>query len=301
MDHHHVPQFYLEKWAGPDGRLWRYRREPPGHVGEKRVVPKGTAFEPDLYAVTRPPLDPHIIETQFLQRIDSEGSRVLPKLIEAGSSSLDDTDRTWWALFMNSMLERNLATIIWRDESAPVAAAQTIANLRAVSGTTPDGRQRVEQIIARIDAVQMARNSVREFMVNAISDGKVIDYLKSLNWVVRTRGPEKSFITTDQPVLVNVGQTELGRRTVVGIHVLSMALSPTTLFFAHPANWGAGEDVEALVGNLLFGHDLLLLHAGCTCVYSSQKIEDGPRVRLRRAVELVLTDQMPTPNAEQGT
>ena len=288
MDHHYVPQFYLRQWAGADGRVWRYRREPSGLITERAVAPKGTAFEPDLYAVVdageiRPPHDPHIIETDFLSPIDNAAAPILKKLNESSPSPLDDAERTAWALFMNSLNERSPTTLGWRDQAAPDAAAQTVAHLRSM-GTTPESRERMELILARMDVEQMARNSVRQFMVNEIRDPKVITYLKGLTWVVIGREPERPFITTDRPLLVNV--VGPGPTT---IHVLSMALSPTKLLFVHPSQWAMTDELRTLLGNLAFGHDLLLLHAGCTCVYSSQRIEDGSRVRLRRAVDFALT------------
>lgn len=288
MDHHYVPQFYLREWAGDEGKVWRYRREPSGSVSEKPVAPRGTAYEPDLYAVVdageiRPPYNPHVIEREFFGKIDNDAAPVLRKLVESDAPALDDTERTAWALFMNSLIERGPATLGWRDEAAPVAAAQSIERLRSTSGTTREGRVRVERIIARIDPVQMARNSVREFMVSEIRDQKVIDYLKSLAWVVVPRtAADPPFITTDRPLLVNVGESSRP------INVLTMAVSPKKLFLAHPSGWVMNDELLALVGNLAFGHDLLLLQAGCTCVYASKRVEDTARARLRRAVEHAL-------------
>jgi hypothetical protein len=50
MKHQHVPQFYLKAWAGSDGNVICYKRTPAARVHDKPVAPKGTAFEPDLYA-----------------------------------------------------------------------------------------------------------------------------------------------------------------------------------------------------------------------------------------------------------
>ena len=257
IDHHYVPQFYLRQWAGADGGVWRYRREPSGLITERAVAPKGTAFEPDLYAVVdagefRPPHDPHIIETDFLSPIDNAAAPILKKLNESSPSPLDDAERTAWALFMNSLNERSPTTLGWRDQAAPDAAAQTVAHLRSM-GTTPESRERMELILARMDVEQMARNSVRQFMVNEIRDPKVITYLKGLTWVVIGREPERPFITTDRPLLVNV--VGPGPTT---IHVLSMALSPTKLLCPSVA---VGDDGRAAPGAPMWMRLIVVVYA----------------------------------------
>lgn len=293
MRHHYVPQFYLRHWAAEDGRLWRYRREPSGRVSERPVGTRSTAYEPDLYAVLdageiRAQYDPHVIETKFFGQVDNDGAPVLKKLSESEPPALDDAERTAWSLFMNSLIERGPTALAGRDAVAPAVAAQTLDKLFSMSGTTPEGRERLERIIARIDPVQMARNSVREFMVGEIRDPKVIGYLKSLAWVVIPREPgSHPFITTDAPLLVNAGE---GSRP---ISILSMALSPKKLLFVYPSQWAMNDELRTLIGNLVYGHDLLLLRAGCTCAYSSQRIEDNARVGLRKAVYRALESDKP--------
>jgi hypothetical protein len=46
--HHYIPQFYLNRWAGTDGRLCEYSR-PYDIVKPKFVHPSGTGYERGLY------------------------------------------------------------------------------------------------------------------------------------------------------------------------------------------------------------------------------------------------------------
>lgn len=134
MDHHYLPQFYLRQWAGPDGRVLRYKRGRGDAVLEEPVAPKGTAFEPDLYGA--PPAtawehhDPNIIETEVLSPIDSATALVLKKLT-CDLPILDAAERRSWAQFLVSLFHRHRDTILERDQHAPALARETLARMLA--------------------------------------------------------------------------------------------------------------------------------------------------------------------------
>ena len=99
MDHHYLPQFYLRNWAGPDGLVLRYTHVATGRVHEKRVGPRGTAFEPDLYSA--PPsvhwesYDPNLIETEVMFPIDNDAATVHAKIV-SGIAVLSEAERKAW-------------------------------------------------------------------------------------------------------------------------------------------------------------------------------------------------------------
>src|SRR5262245_11216937 len=132
--HHYVPQFYLSQWTGQDNRLWQYKRERSGKVGEKPVNAGGTGFQKDLYPnrkVASHPPQPDVIETQFFSPLDREASKVLKKLLSPTIPQLSDEERTSWALFLNSLLERNRRLLEERDRIAPTLLAKVLENHRA--------------------------------------------------------------------------------------------------------------------------------------------------------------------------
>jgi hypothetical protein len=57
IDHHYLSIFYLSRWVGDDGRLCRFSRPYGPEVKWKRITPKGTGFEPGLYAMGGVPPD----------------------------------------------------------------------------------------------------------------------------------------------------------------------------------------------------------------------------------------------------
>jgi len=51
IDHHFVPVFYLNRWAGPDGKIAVYA-EKGSRVVVSRLRPRSTGFEPELYSLS---------------------------------------------------------------------------------------------------------------------------------------------------------------------------------------------------------------------------------------------------------
>jgi hypothetical protein len=78
QDHHYVPKFYTKRWADETRRVLCYERVPSGRITFKPVVPKGTGFQPNLYATPAAVFweshDPHIIEREFFSPIDNDAA-----------------------------------------------------------------------------------------------------------------------------------------------------------------------------------------------------------------------------------
>ena len=73
-DHHYVPQFWLKRWCGTDGRLTVFRRI-AGCVVANRHAPKHTAYEPNLYTIESLPDDRQWVETNLMSRGVDKRSR----------------------------------------------------------------------------------------------------------------------------------------------------------------------------------------------------------------------------------
>jgi len=283
MHHHYVPQFYLKNWtSSQDGRMWRYRRETNGCISEKRVVPRGTAFEVDLYAVASPGAHepvrhPNVIETEFFMRIDCAGAAVLPKLIATPPRPLTRAERLSWATFVNSLFERRRDTVLSRLDEAPRIAAESAASVMA--RVTPENRGRMAEALASFDVATASKNMVRELMVREIRDAEVNKYIAAADWTVFT-ATSCTFITTDAPLLINAGSSS------APFHVLTLALSPNKLFVMHPQSWKAQESsAPECIELLAFAHNFLLVQAGCRCVYSDLRITDDGPIHLRSLIE----------------
>ena len=300
MNHHYVPQFYLRRWADAQGRLLRYQREPNGEIEWASVVPKRTAFEPDLYGVStatswEPSYDENTLETDFFSRVDSDAALVLTKLLR-GAMKLEGHERKAWALFLNSMLHRHGEDVIDRDRRAPALAAEVMAEFLTRPGTRKD-RHRMRRALDAINIDQASRNAHRTLMVQYIRDQQAVEHIANLAWAVVSFKEQNPLVTTDRPVLVNLGQVR------PSIEILTMPLSPTRLFLAYPRAWlrpdGTYVDgADEVLQTISHAHDLFLLRQqSCRYVYASRELGDVVRgrfvMRVKEAVDRSLVAWRP--------
>jgi hypothetical protein len=279
--HHYLPQFYLRGWAAePDGLIWRYKREPSGELSAKRVSPKATGYEQDLYSIkdTGPYLPDRasdVIETSFLRDVDNGAAVVLPALARSGPDALSESDKMAWALFLNSLLERDPRTLKKRELVVPGIVDQ-LANQLITRCDSDEGRERWKAVLGETDLLAFGGNTLRRQMVSEIRDGRVLDYFVSQSWrVVKVEG-DVGFVTADAPLVVN------GGGDTSPIQTLALALNPKALFFMHAPEWQLDDE---LIGMLVLLHNLALIEGDARYLYSQRRIEDGEVLRLRRAVE----------------
>lgn len=278
---HYVPQFYLRNWVtGTDKKLWSCRLEPRGVV-HRRVHPRSTAYEDDLYRATSgaswDETPPDLIEKHVMQDVDDDGAAALQQIIK-DPRGLSDAQRRAWVRFLNGIFERDPCQLAENDQVASRLAEDVLREMRAQFGKTEDNRQRLESALANLDSDEMARGFVRTEMVKAIRDDKVVDYMLGMRWNVIQVGFE--LITSDRPFLMNMG------RSRQPLEVASIALSPSHLFTMVPP-WPSEDEAEIddLLKTIAVHHNLLLLAARPRCVYSCRELQDMEGVRLRSFVE----------------
>src|SRR5688572_15150668 len=93
IDHHYLPIFYLTRWAGIDRCVCRFSRPYGKEVKAKRVVPRGTGFEPRLYeARGLSPDRAQAMEKDFMSKLDTMAAEAL-ELLESGLPEKDWTSR----------------------------------------------------------------------------------------------------------------------------------------------------------------------------------------------------------------
>jgi len=281
--HHYVPQFYLRAFAGSDGKIWQYKREPCGHVSERHVSPKATGFEENLYAVREvatflPERDPVGIESTFLASIDDAAAPVHRKLLEKPCPTLSDAERTAWATFLNSMLERDLRVIREREELAPKFTESVTSKLRSRARTMED-LARLDDTLQSLDCEAISLNSVREHMVREIRDPKTLDILQRRGWRLVRLGQGPDLVTSDAPLSINAGTDSRP------IELLACALSPSCLFVMYPSHWPADQEFKDLCQSLVLIHNLTMIDGPGRFLYSRDRILDDDGGRLRAAVE----------------
>lgn len=278
---HYLPQSYLRQFCGHDGRVLRTFRGPDDKLHERRFPPKATGYEPDLYSlVSASPLLPvqrqDLIETEVFRPIDHHGAVVLERLIGEPPSKLGDDERMHWARFLNSLLERHPQRIYERDRIAEQRARERIEVLRQQFGPPLPGRPDIFELV---DVGGLARNIHREHMVREIQNERSVNYLKGLTLVkiAVEENPVLSFVAGDNPVLVNGGQPW-------PMHFFSVALTPYTLLVGF--NSPEPPDLDTLLG-LARIHNLQLF-GQCEYIFSRDRLEDTPGIKVRTAAQLYL-------------
>jgi hypothetical protein len=105
--HHYIPEFYLRRWIGADGRLDRYDRPIPGKIMVRRSYPSEVGFERHLYtSLAEPESQQNWMETRLFQVIDSRAAKTLEKLNQNPAPSLSLEDMSYWSVFIRSLHHR---------------------------------------------------------------------------------------------------------------------------------------------------------------------------------------------------
>ena len=110
MRHHYVPEFLLRAWGETtcDKKVEAFRLNLP-NAPSKRWSPKATGYEHNLYALTEPSVagvSQQDVETEFLQRVDSDAAVILEEINTSGLSSLTQRDCYVWVYFLLSLRAR---------------------------------------------------------------------------------------------------------------------------------------------------------------------------------------------------
>ena len=110
MRHHIVPRFLLRAWSdgASDGMFQEFRLDLKG-LPTTRRMPKATAYQDNLYALTRPVvagMSRQAIETDLLRHIDNYAAPVRVKMEKHGLKSLSITERQDWVRLLMSLRAR---------------------------------------------------------------------------------------------------------------------------------------------------------------------------------------------------
>ena len=132
MRHHYIPQFLLRAWSEtmPDGKVEVFRLDLP-NLPSTRRTPKNTAYEDDLYALTRPivaGMEKHAVEVAILRQVDDLAARVRRKLVDTGFRSLSLSERCDWVRFLMSLQLRQPNIILQLCEETSDHLRQSLAD-----------------------------------------------------------------------------------------------------------------------------------------------------------------------------
>lgn len=123
--HHFVPQFWIRRFAGSDGKLWAYDHD-TGSIGERSSRQLMQIF--NLYTVQPSGADDTTLETVDLNRIDSEGSAIFDRILKG--------DHTQCA----------------KEEFASFLAVQVLRDPDVVTSYNPMAQELTLSLLAAFDA-----------------------------------------------------------------------------------------------------------------------------------------------------
>jgi len=227
--HHYVPKFYLSRWQGPDHCICRFSRPYGNEAKATRVVPKGTAFEPELYKTHGlPPKEAQSMEKDFMAKVDDDAAKALT-LLENGlpEKGLTNAVRNSWSRFLVTQMlraPRDIAQLKSSVEREWNKESQTLKESYAAkrSSNNPDT---FEEYMARQNpahADEFAFSILRTLMEHS----KICHLLNEMHWCVLDVPQEcDPLLTSDNPVWMTPTLTK-------DDDFLWMAIGPRRLFAA---------------------------------------------------------------------
>lgn len=228
-DHHYLPIFYLERWAGADGRVIRYYRprgRPGGSVVASPVGPKYTGYEERLYELPGTE-NPQVVETDFLSPVDDGAACVLGKMLDGGLKSLSGNERQKWALFVMSLPLRIPRALkeLGATASGFARAYYELANQAeyATSRNPDDPRSVFDYAIQRNPNASYFYKAALPMIID---DKDIGERIINMRWaIVDLSTAGRSLLTGDVPLMASHA---LDKRQCI----LSLPVSPTQVFVA---------------------------------------------------------------------
>ncbi len=228
MDHHYVPQFYLRRWADPDGRIPNYRlirgRAVFGHIPST----KGTGYETDLYAREHvSPDQRHLVEESFFQVLDTKASAIHARLERMERFTFTANERTDWAMFLAAATARTPDMIRWLKRHAAETLRERLdekpEEFEQAYGSPPPVtlREWTEQ-----NAPDQIANFGLRLLLKHLTDETLIQTFMNMEWTVHPiPDQQKEILTCDNP-LWHIGRPPDPHFTVM------LPLSPRRVFIA---------------------------------------------------------------------
>lgn len=220
--HHFVPQFWIRRFAGTDGKLWAYDHD-NGRISERSSKQLMQIF--NLYTVQPSGADDTTLETVDLNRIDSDGSAVFDRILKG---DLTQPAKEAFASFLAAQVLRDPDIVTSYNPRAQELTLDLLAAFDAPDFDTfrktwearYPGTSVTEAEFKHIHALSLqgAENALEAIIV-ALDDSEGLpelpftdavrspdsrDQLLGLEWTLKTDAAER-FILGDTGVLYNRG------------------------------------------------------------------------------------------------
>lgn len=224
---HFIPEFYLKRWRGADGKLVEWSRPDPRSsiVKPRRTAPKGTGYAVGTYDQHLPHQSGHL-EPTLMKPMDDRASVALSH-IEHGVRNADwPSDlRAAWVRFITSLELRH------PDD---IAALRLVYRERWLGNSNPyeeryqalrrDGDPlTVAEFFASVDPRSLEDRALR-MIASFVNVPRSTERLLNMHWFVMEIPPEAELLTSDRPLI----RCDLALPDAYW----SIPISPTKLFWA---------------------------------------------------------------------
>ncbi|HEX7857492.1 MAG TPA: DUF4238 domain-containing protein [Sphingobium sp.] len=190
--HHYLPQSYLDRWAGPDAKVYSFVR--PRGAGDKLDVKahpvSAVAYQRDLYRLPEGGNERYQqrVELEFLQRIDDRAAVALDKLDNGVPASLED--RVGLAQFLLSLLHRTPGRLQWLHNDL----ARRMAD------------------VPNFDPVRdydLVRRGMLDVFVDMVGSDQMVAMMYGMKVYRMEMGPSRfDLLTSDRPTMLSNGLDE---------------------------------------------------------------------------------------------
>ena len=220
MKHHYISAFYTKHWAIlADHRVCQFTLHSRG-VASNRRAPAAIGFQEDLYSIPgAPPAISAYLEDQFFRVADQEAALSLEALLSGRLNQIDDGQKSGWARFIMTLLNRTPERIKWFGKvwAGMHAEAKDEAEKEiAKAGSDPDQLEEFENSFAGSFV------KVMQSMMDSTTIGR---FIVNMRWGVIELHDHQRLMTSDRPVLLTGGIRQPDAQIVV-------PLSPSKLFIA---------------------------------------------------------------------
>ncbi len=238
-DHHFIPIFLLKRWALADGKLVEYTIKHDKFIA-KRVGPRSTGFEVDLYAFDELPPDVRqFVEEEFFNYADNIAAIALERLFAGDLDDWSPEIKSGWSRFVigihlrhpDAMPELRAAALsIW--EGSGEAAQLAYETIRK-----PEHPATFDEYCEKHDPLVAVK--ARANMVIKSFDNDILGtHINGMRWaVIDVSASPTRLLLSDRPVEISNLKEPRG--------FVSMPISPTKLFVAANSS-GAFDNLRRL-------------------------------------------------------
>lgn len=249
MDHHHIPQFYLKRWARPDGQLSVMRLVHAGKVATSNKYPAGTGYQRDLYRTEGVPSEKaHHLEVAFMSPLDNAANRALERILALDESEWNARDTKAWTVFLLSLMFRNPETVKELHEIVGEIWQASLIELEEnyEKHRLPDFPTTFAEFIKLTDPAT-PNIAATNFLMQTIENERLGPNIAGLHWsVIRPPKSVRPFLTSDRPIVKPLPLHDPAA-------YLALPVDPHTLFIASK-KWGFEKELSLSPQSELVDH-----------------------------------------------